>query len=178
MSSTHAIELGQLSSSEQFIATWNAERGAYNTFCEYLTAVDDQMQYERAGACFTENAEVTYDMKDQPMVFHGRREFIGYLQGVKQVLAASAHVVGQHRFSWHQGRPRIVAYVTAWHWFHENSHLGENRPADFTTVGYAEDEFTQVAGIWLISRRLVKPASGLVAFGDRPPSNIVGPEAG
>ena len=113
MPGTHASELDHRSSSEQFVATWNAQRGAYSTFCDYLTAVDDQMQYERAGACFTENAEVTYDMKDQPMVFHGRQAFIGYLQGVKQVLAASAHVVGQHRFSWHQCRPRIMAYVTA-----------------------------------------------------------------
>lgn len=177
MSSTHAIELGQVGSSEQFIATWNAEREAYSTFCDYLTAVDDHMQCERAGACFTEDAEITYDMKDQPMVFLGRREFIGYLEGVKQVLAASAHVVGSHRFGWHHGRLRISAYVTAWHWFHENSHLGDERPADFTTVGYAMDEFTWVAGIWLISRRLVKPAAGLVAFGDRPPANIAGGEA-
>lgn len=177
MSEVGEIDLGRLSSPQAHWLTLLAERGAYATFCEYLRAVDDHMQCARAGACFTQDAEITYQMKEQPMLFHGREAFIGYLEGAKLVHEMSVHVVGQHRFSWIEGRPRISAYISAWHWFLDRAHLGSDRAADFMTIGYAEDEFTFIDGKWLISRRLVRPAAGLVGIGAMPPGNITDADA-
>lgn len=47
-------------------------------------------------------------------------------------------------------------------------HLGQNRPADFVTIGYSEDDFKLVGGRWLIARRVVKPVAGLVTAGALP----------
>ena len=172
MSDIESSALGRLSSPESCLATWHAERAVYATFCEYLRAAD-VMDCERAGGCFTEDAEVTYHMSGEPMVFCGRRAFVAYLEDAKLVHEMSVHVVGQHSFSWNDGTPCVAAYVSAWHWFLDNAHLGDMRAADFMTVGFAQDEFVLAEGKWLVSRRLVKPAAGLVAVGDRPPVNIV-----
>lgn len=80
----------------------------------------------------------------------------------------SAHVLGQSTIRWNNGKPRISAYVTAWHWLSSNKEAGDSRPADWTTIGFAEDEFEKFDDRWLISRRSVKPAAGLAALGSPP----------
>ena len=171
MSDSH-IEFAQTSSGQLSLATLQAERAIYRTFCNYLFFVDRDKQYERACIeCFKSDAKITYHMASgSALIFHGRNEFLDYLEShARPTTQMSAHVLGQSRIHWINGKPRISAYITAWHWLSANEEAGDLRPADRTTIGFAEDDFENVEGNWLISRRSVKPAAGLVAAGSAPP---------
>src|ERR1700722_11284939 len=125
-----SMQLGRTSSPETFFETLRAEREMYEPYLE----------------CFTEDTEVTYRMKGPPLVFHGRADYVSWLKDATEAQEMTAHVTGQHRFEWANGKPRLIAYVTSWQWFTHTAHLGENRPADFVTIGYSEDDFEHVGG--------------------------------
>jgi len=163
-----SMQLGRTSSPETFFETLRAEREMYETYLDYFSLLDNKLSCERAGECFTEDTEVTYRMKGPPLVFHGRADYVSWLKDATEAQEMTAHVTGQHRFEWANGKPRLIAYVTSWQWFTHTAHLGENRPADFVTIGYSEDDFEHVGGRWLIARRAVRPVAGLVAAGSLP----------
>jgi hypothetical protein len=163
-----SAELGLASSIESMAAMLEAEREIYRTFCNYLLLVDCHQQYERAcHECFAPHAEIIYRMASgPPTIFNGPQQFLAYLEShARSGTQMSAHVMGQSVITWSDGKPRLSAYITAWHWLAINKATGDSRPADWTTIGFAEDDFEYIAGRWLISRRSVKPAAGLVAMG-------------
>jgi hypothetical protein len=164
------IQLGGTSSPEALFETLRAEREMYKTYLDYFFFLDRKEPCELAGECFTENAEVTYHMKGSPLIFRSRSSYVSWLKDAAAAQEMTAHVAGQHCFEWTGGRPRLITYVTSWQWFVHTKHLGANRAADFVTVGYSEDDFEYVAGKWLIARRIVRPAAGLVAAGSLPES--------
>jgi hypothetical protein len=169
MSTINTAPLGDLSTSEGLFATLKAERSMHETYLVYLDIIDKRQPCQLAGECFTEDAEIAYHMKGTPMVFHSRTDYVTFLEHATAAQEMTAHVVGQTRFDWASGKPRLLSYVTSWQWFKVNAHLGDVRPADFTTIGYCEDDFEYAGGRWLISRRIVRPAAGLVAMGAPPP---------
>jgi len=169
MSNDLSSRLGNLATAEGFFATLQAERAMYETYLEYFAVIDQKRPCALAGACFTEDAEVAYHMKGPPMVFRGRTDYVAFLEQATSAQEMTAHVVGQTRFDWTNGKPRLISYVTSWQWFTANAQLGDLRPAEFTTIGHSEDDFEQVGGRWLISRRVVRPVAGLVAIGAPPP---------
>ena len=162
------IGLGEISSPEALFKTISAEREIYKTYLNYFFFLDTKTPCERAGECFTENTEITYHMKGQPMTFHGRSNYIAFLKTATAGQEMTAHVVGQKLIRWSHGKPQLLTYVTSWQWFENTRNLGKDRPADFVTIGYSEDDFECVYGEWLISRRVVKPVAGLVAAGALP----------
>ena len=148
-----------------------AERAIYQTFCDYLTFVDNGQDYPRAVRSFSEDASIEYHMNGgAPLTFNGRENFLSYLEGQPSNLhfESCVHVVGQVAIQWTDRTPKLSAYVTAWHWFSQNKHLGKARPADWPTIGFVEDEFQFRDRRWLISRRVLRPAAGLVATGSPP----------
>jgi SnoaL-like domain len=162
------IELGTISSPGALVETMSAEREIYETYLNYFLCLDTKMPCERAGECFTENTEITYHMKGQPMTFHGRSNYVAFLKTATAAQEMTAHVVGQRLIRWSHGKPRLLTYVTVWQWFVSKKSLGKDRPADFVTIGHSEDDFECAHGKWLISRRVVKPVAGLVAAGALP----------
>ncbi|MFD2416474.1 nuclear transport factor 2 family protein [Amycolatopsis pigmentata] len=169
MSDTAEIALGDLSRPDSFFETLKAERECWDTYLYYFDIIDKKKPAELAGRCFTKDADIAYDMKGMPLVFHGRSEYAAFLEQAMAAQEMTAHVVGQHRFVWTDGKPRLLTSVTSWQWFVVNEHLGDTRPAEFVTIGYSEDDFDYVDGTWLIGRRIVRPAAGLVAIGAPPP---------
>ena len=170
MSAQNDVSLGQLAPPASLMATLYAEREAYKTFQDYFSIVDSKLPCEQAANCFTEKAEIEYHMKGSPMIFHGRSEFLRFLEVATPPQQMTAHVVGQSRFEWIDGKLLLHAYVTSWQWYTANAHLGEMRPADFVTIAKSTDEFAAVEGKWLIARRVAKPVAGLVAAGSPPPA--------
>ncbi len=168
MPSAAQLGLAPLPSAETFYKTLQAERAMYETYLQYFFCIDKKMPCESTGECFTENTEIEYHMKGQPMKFRGRADYVSFMKVATAAQEMTAHVVGQKRFQWTAGSPRLLAYVTVWQWFRGKAHLGQNRPADFVTIGYSEDDFELVDGKWLIARRVVKPVAGLVAAGELP----------
>ncbi|GIO15661.1 hypothetical protein J19TS2_52160 [Cohnella xylanilytica] len=146
-----------------------AERSIYQTHFRFFRLVDTR-QYERIGSCFTPNADIEYRiMPGPPQYFNGRDEFVNFmLAGGKSSGSAVAHVGGQSTVVWEDGRPRLLAYATVWHWASTHTESGAHRPADWTTIGYIEDDYERFEGDWLIAKRLVTPVAGLVAAGAAP----------
>lgn len=163
------IVLGDVSTPASFFETLKAERDCWNTYLAYFEAIDQKQPCQVAANCFTEDVEIVYHMKGPPLVFRSRAEYLSFLEMATPPQEMTAHVVGQHRFAWVDGRPRLFTYVTSWQWFVVNAHLGDTRPADFTTIGYSVDDFEHVDAGWLIARRHARPAAGLVAAGKPPP---------
>lgn len=160
--------LGSTATSEALSKTLTAERQMYATYLDYFFFIDQKLPCEKAVECFTEDTEITYHMKGSPLSFKSRSDYLSFLKVATGAQQMTAHVVGQNLFRWSGGKPRLLTYVTVWQWFLDKAHLGENRPADFVTIGYSEDDFACVNGKWLIARRLVKPVAGLVATGALP----------
>ncbi|WP_142098001.1 nuclear transport factor 2 family protein [Pseudonocardia cypriaca] len=160
--------LGDLSIPEAAIRTLAAERACWETYLTYFEVLDDKRSHLEACACFTEDATITYGMKGGALEFTSRAEYADFLEGAAATQEMVAHVVGQHRFVWDGGTPRLITYVTVWQWFVANAHGGELRPADYVTIGHSVDEFRNVGDAWLIARRTVRPAAGITAIGSRP----------
>lgn len=169
MSTSNGTALGDLSTPESFFETLRAERECMNTCLEYFEIIDRKGPCEQAGACFTEDVDITYLMKGPSLVFNGRPGYVAFLEQATAAQERTAHFVGQHRFTWHDGRPRMTSYVMSWQWFMVNAHLGDLRPAEFVTIACSEDDFERVGDRWLVSRRFVQPVAGLVAIGTPPP---------
>lgn len=171
-------ELGQelASPAATFYEMLQAERGMYDTYLDYFACIDKKMPCESAAECFTEDTDITYHMKGQPLRFRGRASYVSFLKGATAAQEMTAHVVGQNRFQWIAGRPRLLTYVTVWQWFVNKAHLGRDRPADLVTIGSSEDDFAWVGNRWLISRRVVQPVAGLVAAGEA--AQLAPPEHG
>lgn len=169
MSGTGEIVLGDMSTPAALFGTLRAERECWYTYLEYFDVLDKKRPCEEAGQCFTEDTKIEYHMKGPPLIFQGRRDYVAFVEKATAAQEMMAHVVGQHWFQWTDGKPRLFSYVTSWQWFTVNAHLGDLRPAEFVTIGYSEDDFEYVGGKWLVARRVVKPAAGLVAVGAPPP---------
>lgn len=170
MSEVTEIVLGDLSSPESFFETLKAERACWKTYLDYFDILDKKRPCEQAGECFTENAEIAYHMKGPPLTFNSRSDYVAFLNIATAAQEMTAHVVGQNWFEWSNGKPRLFSYVTSWQWFTANADQGDLRPAEFVTIGYSEDDFECVDGKWLVSRRHVKPAAGLLVIGALPPA--------
>ena len=168
---SHTSKLGDLSTPETFLETVRAERACWKTYLEYFDILDRREPPHFAAECFTENARIAYDMKGSPLVFCSRAEYADFLIEATAAHEMTAHVVGQHLFVWSDGKPRLFSYVTSWQWFVANSSAGTNRPADFVTIGRAQDDFEFIEGKWLISSRIVAPVAGLTAIGVAPSIN-------
>lgn len=162
------ILLGDLSTPETMVATINAERACWETYLDYFAVVDGRRPYLEAAACFTENAVISYGMRSAPLEFHGREAYATFMKDAVKVHEITAHVVGQHRFRWTDGTPRLFTHVMSWQWFAVWAERGP-RPADFVTIAHAEDDFQLVGDRWLICNRTVRPATGGAAIGARPP---------
>jgi hypothetical protein len=151
------------------LASAMAEPLIHRTFVNYLSFVDTGQDYRSAVKSFSKHAVIEYQMNgERPMKFQGRDEFLAYLEGQANTdlkFEGCAHALGQYEIRWLDKKPRLSAYVTAWHWFERNRHLGTHRPADWTTIGFVTDDFDFVEGQWLIARRTLRPAAGLVATG-------------
>ena len=161
------IVLGDLSTFESMSATLAAERAIHKTFCDYLFFIDNRA-FEQAAACFTHDTTVTYQMVDgPPIVTRGREKYCASLQGITEgrTIQMTAHVLGQYVMTWEAGKAKVEAYVSSWQWYGINEHLGDLRPADFSTIGHSQDEFEYVDGHWLIASRSVRPVAGLTATG-------------
>lgn len=169
MSGNGKVTLGNLSTAKSFFETLKVERACWDTYLDYFDLLDRKMPCKDAAACFTEDAKIEYHMKGQPMVFNGRPNYLSFLEKATAAQEMTAHVVGQHRFVWSNSKPKLLSHVTSWQWFTVNAHRGDLRPAEFTTIGYSEDDFEYVASKWLIARRVVRPVAGLVAVGAPPP---------
>src|SRR4051794_19341391 len=148
------------------MATLEAERAIHHTFFRFFRLMDT-FGYDEVGSCFTADAEIDYAvMPDTRQVFQGRDVFTAFvLENTKPRIQKVAHVAGQTLIAWEDGRPRLKAYATAWHWFTANADQGDLRPADWAVVGYMEDDYEQVDGEWLVARRVVRPVAGVVATG-------------
>lgn len=152
------------------LETLEAERAIYHTHFRFFRLTDTR-RYEQIGReCFTPDAFIEYRiMPGPPQRFHGRDAFTAFmLAGRPHPGSAVAHVGGQSTIEWESGRPRLLAYATVWHWAATHTALGAHRPADWTTIGYIEDDYEQIDGRWLIARRRVSPVAGLVATGVAP----------
>jgi len=159
------VALGDLSNAESFFRTVKAERECLVTYLRYFEIVDRRLPCEQAAECFTKDTNIEYHMKGAPMKFRGRSEYAVFMRKAVAAQEMSAHFVGQTRFVWTSGAPRLFSYVTSWQWFIANADDGDLRPADFATIGYSEDDFECVEGQWLISNRVVKPVAGLTVVG-------------
>ncbi|MEV6925142.1 nuclear transport factor 2 family protein [Dactylosporangium sp. NPDC051485] len=147
-----------------------AEREIYQTHFRFFRLADSY-EYERlAETCFTPDAYIEYTiMPGPPQRFHGREEFATFmLAGGRRPGAAVAHVAGQSSIDWSSGHPHLSGYATVWHWAATRNLRGEHRPADWTTIGRIEDDYEFLEDRWLISRRRISPAAGLVATGAAP----------
>ena len=162
--------LGDLSTPEGLFETLKAERDCWKTYLDYFDIIDKKQPCELAGQCFTEDTEMAYHMKGPPLLFRGRSNWVAFLKKATAAQEMTAHVVGQSRFEWINGKPRLFSRVTSWQWFVINAHLGAFRPAEFVTIGYSEDDFDYVGGRWLIAHRVARPSAGLVAVGAPPPA--------
>lgn len=168
MADTKELLLGDISTPEALVRTLAAERACWETYLEYFDVIDKKRPHHLAAECFTTDARIAYGMRGAPLVFEGRAAYAEFLDGAVGHHEMIAHVVGQHRFVWKDGVPRLITYVTSWQWFTQKAELGENRPADFATIGYAEDDFRYEDGRWLIFNRFVTPAAGIAAVGAKP----------
>jgi hypothetical protein len=138
----------------------------------------DAGRYELLGRhCFTPDADIEYRiMPGPPQRFAGRDEFVAFMlagqppaaAGYRLVGPAAAHAGAPADIDWSTGQPRLTGYATVWHWATTQTFAGQPRPADWTTIGLIEDDYRHHDGQWLISRRLISPAAGLVATGAAP----------
>jgi hypothetical protein len=168
MSKDHAGALGDTSTPEAFYETLKAERECWKVYLAYFYATDHTGSAKDAAACFTENTQVRYSMRGSEQLFNGREEYHVFLGKSLAAYQMVSHVVGQQDFTWSNGTPRLTTNVISWQWFKTKADAGDLRPADFATIGHAEDEFEFVNGKWLISKRLVRPAAGITAIGIPP----------
>ncbi|MDL9945623.1 nuclear transport factor 2 family protein [Gordonia sp. ABSL11-1] len=129
--------------------------------------IADAFEHHRFVECFTPDAFIEYTiMPGPPQRFHSAHEFAAFMSaGGQRGQQAVAHVAGQHVVRWHDDRPHLSGYATVWHWTATHDHAGRHRPADWTTIGRIEDDYQNLDGRWLISRRSVSRAAGLIATG-------------
>jgi hypothetical protein len=160
--------------SESVLEKLEAERGMYRTFVHFFRLTDTTQYGRIATECFTPDATLVYEAlpDGSSRSLHGRAGIDAFYVGNSGLCDKLAHVVGQSIVEWDGERPHLTAYVTAWHWFADRSHLGEQRPADWTTVGLVEDDYERVDGTWLIARRRVTPQGGIVAVGQLPGTSL------
>ncbi|GHE76785.1 hypothetical protein GCM10017786_02460 [Amycolatopsis deserti] len=147
-----------------------AEREIQRTHFRFFQLADAGDYARLARECFTPEADIEYTiMPGPPQRFHGRDEFARFmLAGGRRPGPAVAHVAGQSSIDWSSGRPHLSGYATVWHWAATRTASGEHRPADWTTIGRIEDDYEEAGDRWLIARRHVSPAAGLVATGSAP----------
>jgi hypothetical protein len=152
---------------QDLVAKVEAERAIHRTFFRFFRLMDT-LEWERAGA-ETFTAGAVLDNRALPegstLWLEGRDAICGALAAGRSGMQMVAHVAGQILIEWDGGRPRLTAYVTAWHWFADNASEGDLRPADWVVVSLVEDEFELADGEWLVSHRTVSPVAGIVAAG-------------
>ncbi|MCD0450921.1 nuclear transport factor 2 family protein [Actinocorallia sp. API 0066] len=151
-----------------------AEREIHRTHFRFFQLAD-RGDYARLGAeCFAPDVDIEYTiMPGPPQRFSSRDGFTSFmLAGSPRIPDAHgpavAHVAAQSSITWDEGRPHLSGYATVWHWAATRTPSGRHRPADWTTVGRVEDDYARIDGKWLITRRRVSPAAGLVATGAAP----------
>lgn len=146
-----------------------AEREIHRTHFRFFQLAD-LGEYALLGEeCFAPDARIEYTiMPGPPQRFRGRDEFTSFMLAAGPSSSAVAHVAGQSSISWESGRPHLSGYATVWHWASTRTPSGAHRPADWTTIGRIEDDYARIGGRWLITRRHVSPAAGLVATGSAP----------
>lgn len=152
------------------LARLEAERDIQRTFVRFFRLVDTR-RYERIAAeCLTSDADLDFHLP-APHRLRGHDEFTRHLlTAVAPQFQMAAHVPGLAVVDWDSsGQPHLSAYATGWHWYTAHAHLGDLRPADWTTVGLVEDVYRHRDGRWLIARRRVTAVAGLVAAGSPPP---------
>ncbi|CAO5258172.1 nuclear transport factor 2 family protein [Frankia sp. AgKG'84/4] len=172
--STSAAPAAELSAVLDRLAADSAIRRTYFHFFR----LSDLAQYERLGQrCFTADASIQYRvMPGPPQRFAGRDEFVAFMVAGRPPGGAAfrlasptvAHTSAPADIDWSSGEPRLTGYATVWHWAATRTVSGRHRPADWTTIGLVEDTYRQDGGQWLIARRRVSPAAGLVATGAAP----------
>ncbi|MBL7498121.1 nuclear transport factor 2 family protein [Frankia sp. CNm7] len=155
----------------------DAERAIRRTHFRFFQLADLGDFGALGQECFTAGADIEYRiMPGPPQRFHGRDAFVGFMLAGRAPAAARArgggpvvaHTSAPPDIDWDAGRPRLTGYATVWHWAAANTPTGHPRPADWTTIGLVEDDYQKVDGRWLIARRLITPAAGLVAVGTPP----------
>lgn len=150
-----------------------AEREIRQTYFRFFQLAD-RGDYARLGVeCFAADADIEYTiMPGPPQRFAGRDAFTSFmLAGTGPAVEggpAVAHVAGMSSISWDGELPHLSGYATVWHWAATRTPGGFHRPADWTTIGRVEDDYALIDGRWLITRRRVSPAAGLVATGTAP----------
>ncbi len=155
----------------------DAERAIRHTHFRFFLLADAG-RYDLLGQrCFTPDADIEYRiMPGPPQRFAGRAEFVDFmLAGRPPATAhhriigpAAAHTSAPPDIDWSTGQPRLTGYATVWHWAATQTPGGQQRPADWTTIGLVDDTYRRHDGEWLIARRLITPAAGLVATGTAP----------
>ncbi|WP_261568744.1 nuclear transport factor 2 family protein [Frankia gtarii] len=155
----------------------DAERAIRHTHFRFFV-LSDAGRYELIGPhCFTPDADIEYRiMPGPPQRFAGRDEFVAFMLPSRPPAAvryrltgpAVAHASAPPDIDWSTGQPRLTGHATVWHWPATQTPAGQHRPADWTTIGLIEDTYRQHDGQWLIARRLITPAAGLVATGAAP----------
>lgn len=159
------MEVGGLS----ILEILEAEREIYRTHFRFFELADRQEYALLGEECFAPDARIEYTiMPGPPQRFAGRDAFTGFMLAGGPSESAVAHVAGQSSITWDDGRPHLSGYATVWHWARTRTPSGQHRPADWTTIGRIEDDYARIGGRWLITRRLVSPAAGLVATGTAP----------
>ncbi|SNQ48176.1 conserved hypothetical protein [Frankia canadensis] len=157
------------------IARLESERDILRTFTRFFRLLDTRQYEQVAEQCLTPDAELEVRLPTAHRL-HGPGEVTRHLR--TQLDARSemtAHVPGLAVVDWNgHDQPFLTAYTTAWHWFTARAHLGDLRPADWTVVLLVEDAYRRHEGRWLIARRRVTPAAGLVAAGSPPPADPAG----
>ncbi|MCK9895453.1 nuclear transport factor 2 family protein [Frankia sp. AgB32] len=153
------------------VARLEAERDIIRTFTRFFWLIDNRAYDSIATQCLTPDADLEFDLP-APHRLRGHDEFTGYLRTrVAPESEMVAHVPGLATVEWaDSGQATLTAYTTAWHWFTARAQLGALRPADWTAVGLVDDVYQRHDGRWLIARRRVTPAAGLVAAGSPPPA--------
>jgi hypothetical protein len=157
VSTPQCFPLGDTSTTNNFLETLRVERKCWETFLRYFDVLDKGEPSNLAAECFTLDANVTYEMKGSPLVMESRADYAKFLETATAAQEMAVHFVGQHIFEWREGTPYLRSNVMSWQWFTKNADAGVLRPADFATIGHAIDEFREVDGRWLISKRHGRP---------------------
>lgn len=155
----------------------DAERAIRQTHFRFFRLADTG-DYDRLGRqCFTPDADIEYRiMPGPPQHFTSRDQFVAFMRAGRPPGAAPytiigravAHTAAPPEIDWTNRHPRLTGYATVWHWAATRTLAGQRRPADWTTIGLVEDDYRNYHGRWLIARRLITPAAGLVAIGAPP----------
>ncbi|MCW2881052.1 MAG: hypothetical protein JWQ95_5152 [Sphaerisporangium sp.] len=154
-----------------------AERAIRQTHFRFFRLADIGDYALLGRQCFTPDAQIEYRiMPGPPQRFASRDEFVTFMLAGRPPAApphriggpAVAHTSAPPDIDWTTGQPRLTGHATVWHWAAVRTPTGQDRPADWTTIGLVEDDYRQFDGQWLIARRLITPAAGLVATGTTP----------